>query len=90
MLKDQTPKARRSALDVPAYIVPCMAWRDGFSFVRFVLLNLWTYLMKVIPETCRARQAAGVPYKKICTWSLTHNVSSLEDDNVFVFCVEFF
>jgi hypothetical protein len=28
--------------------------------------------------------------QKICTCSLTHDVSSLEDDNVFVFCVAFF
>jgi hypothetical protein len=26
----------------------------------------------------------------LCTCSLTHDVSSLEDDNVFVFCVAFF
>ena len=37
---------------------------------------------------CKASRRRAL--QKISTCSLTHDVSSLEDDNVFVFCVAFY
>jgi hypothetical protein len=42
-----------------------------------------------ISRTFKSTQAVSA-LQNISTCSLTHNVSSLEDDNVFVFCVAFF
>ena len=49
-------------------------------------LTSWVKLQ--IQIFCKASRRRAL--QKICTCSLTHDVSSLEDDNVFVFCVAFF
>ena len=49
-------------------------------------LTSWVKLQVEI--VCKASRKRAL--QKICTCSLTHDVSSLEDDNVFVFCVSFF
>ena len=62
----------------------------GTTFV-YVLssdwLNYWFDTLKVAKIFCKASCRRAL--QKICTCSLTHDVSSLEDDNVFVFCVAF-
>jgi hypothetical protein len=59
--------------------------------IHFILssskeLTSWVKLQVEI--FCKASRSHAL--QKICTCSLTHDVSSLEDDNVFVFCVAFF
>jgi hypothetical protein len=61
------------------------------KFVQFILssskeLTSWVKLQVEI--FCKASRRRAV--QKISTCSLTHDVSSLEDDNVFVFCVAIF
>ena len=58
--------------------------------VHFILpsskeLTSWVKLQ--VDIVCKASRKRAL--QKICTCSLIHDVSSLEDDNVFVFCVAF-
>jgi hypothetical protein len=58
-----------------------------YIFLEFPLeLTSWVKLQVEI--FCKASRRRAL--QKISTCSLTHDVSSLEDDNVFVFCVAFF
>jgi len=62
-----------------------------YKTIQFILssskeLTSWVKLQLEI--FCKASRRRAL--QKICICSLTHDVSSLEDDNVFVFCVAFF
>ena len=60
-------------------------------YLHFILSSSkeLTSLVKLQTEIfCKASRNRAL--QKISTCSLTHNVSSLEDDNVFVFCVALF
>jgi hypothetical protein len=51
-------------------------------------LELTSWVKLQVEMFCKASRRRAL--QKISTSSLTHDVSSLEDDNVFVFCVAFF
>ena len=62
-----------------------------FIYIYFILssskeLTSWVKLQVEI--FCKASRRRAL--QKICAYSLIHDVNSLEDDNVFVFCVAFF
>ena len=57
----------------------------AFGIKYYKELTSWVKLQVEI--FCKASRRRAL--QKICTCSLTHDVSSLEDDNVFVFCVAF-
>ena len=55
------------------------------SFRKGIFIQLHKLQVEIFCKASRRRAL-----QKISTSSLTHDVSSLEDDNVFVFCVAFF
>ena len=60
------------------------------KFVQFILSSskeLISWVKLQVEIFCKASRRRAL--QKISTCSLTHDVSSLEDDNVFVFCVAF-
>ena len=66
--------------------------KKRYSFYLYFILSsskeLTSWVKLQVEIFCKASRRRAL--QKICICSLTHDVSSLEDDNVFVFCVVFF
>ena len=56
-------------------------------FILSISKELISWVKLQVEIFCKASRRCAL--QKISTCSLTHDVSSLEDDNVFVFCVVF-
>ena len=79
-------RSQRAIIDFLSSFEMCVVWCAQFILSYFKELTSWVKLQVEI--FCKASRWRAL--QKICTCSLTHDVSSLEDDNVFVFCVAFF
>jgi hypothetical protein len=76
-----------------------MTHSNLWTFHKEITNYDWKFILSSSKElTSRVKLQVEIFWKasrnralqKICTCSLTRDVSSLEDDNVFVFCVAFF
>ena len=66
----------------------CIRYPRIIHFILSSSKELTSWVKLQVEIFCKASRRRAL--QKICTCSLTHDVSSLEDDNVFVFCLAFF